>query len=129
LLLFRNRCSVVPPDHIAAVDLVREATFEAAVMEFQEKAERDGFQLKTHRFAPPADLGHLDSTSRRELTICNLFANHRLPIRDIARILDEQYGRVVHVLIRQGIVYERRKNRPGTISPAEQTHTFFRTLK
>jgi hypothetical protein len=99
------------------------------MMESQEITERDGFQLKTLRFVPPSDVNRLDPVAKREVTICNLFANHRLPIRDIVRVLDEKYGRVVHVLIRQGLVHERRKTRQGASSAADQSHTFFRTLK
>ncbi len=98
-------------------------------MESPEKIERDGFKLKKLRFVPPSDVAHLDTISMREVTICNLFANHKLPIRDIVRVLDEKYGRVVHVLIRQGLVHERRRTRQGAASAAEQSHTFFRTLK
>jgi len=52
----------------------------------------------------------LDSVTERKITICNLFANDGLPVRDIARVLDEKYGRVVAVLIEQGLIRERRRN-------------------
>lgn len=57
----------------------------------------------------------MDPISKRKVTICNLFANHELSIGDIVRILDENYVRVVHTLIDQGLIYERRKNPPKVV--------------
>lgn len=88
---------------------------------------RDGFQLTPKTFIVPVDTTRLDPATKRKTTICNLFANHQLPIRDIVRVLDESYGKVVQTLIEFGIIFERRKNRPEAVK-AERRHTFFRSL-
>ena len=75
-----------------------------------EYPERDGFQVTERVFINPLD-GALDPVAKRRITISNLFANHQLSIPDIVRVLDEEYARVVNVLIEQGLICERRKNR------------------
>ena len=91
--------------------------------------ERDGFQLTSKTFVVPTDTSRLDPALKRKTTICNLFANHRLPIRDITRVLDETYATVVGTLIEFGLVYERRHSRQES-EPVkiERRHTFFRSL-
>ena len=89
--------------------------------------ERDGFQLTSKSFVVPSDTSRLDPTLKRKTTICNLFANHHLPIRDIMRILDETYASVVSTLIEVGLVYERRHSRQEQVK-VERRHTFFRSL-
>ncbi|PYV41358.1 MAG: hypothetical protein DMG06_17355 [Acidobacteria bacterium] len=79
-------------------------------MTLTENLERDGFQVRTKVFRNPSNTRLLDSVTERKITICNLFANDGLPVRDIARVLDEKYGRVVAVLIEQGLIRERRRN-------------------
>lgn len=88
---------------------------------------RDGFYLTSKTFVVPTDTSRLDPATKRKTTICNLFANHHLPIRDIMRILDESYAHVVQVLIESGVVYERRKNRQDNIR-VERRHSFFRSV-
>ena len=73
-----------------------------------EHLERDGFQVTNKVFTNPSSA--LDPITKRQVTICNLFANHDLSIADIVRVLDETYGRVVSALIKQGCVHERRKH-------------------
>ena len=73
-----------------------------------ERSERDGFQRTTRQFTNPSNTVSLDPIAKRTITICNLFANHRLPIKDIVRVLDEEYRHVVKVLIQQGLVGDRR---------------------
>ena len=72
--------------------------------------ENKGFQLtqKANGFDPPSNTASFDPVTKRRVTICNLFANFKLAIPDIARVLDEPYGRVVTVLIEEGLVLERR---------------------
>jgi hypothetical protein len=89
--------------------------------------ERDGFQLTAKTFVVPSDTSRLDPSLKRKTTICNLFANHRLSIHDITRILDETYASVVGTLIEFGLVYERRNNRQEPVK-LERRHTFFRSL-
>ena len=89
--------------------------------------ERDGFQLTSKSFVLPTDTSRLDFAVKRQTTICNLFVNHHLPIRDIMRILDETYASVVESLIEFGLVYERRHGRQEPVK-IERRHTFFRSL-
>ena len=72
---------------------------------------RDGFRLKRDRFTLPKDTSTLDPKTRRALTICNLFLNHKQALHDIVRLLDEDSGSVVLALLEQGIIQERR-NKP-----------------
>ena len=89
---------------------------------------REGFRIKQAHFVPPADLSHLNSVSRQEVTICNLFANQKLSIPDICRVLDEPYCRVVHVLILGGLVHERRSLQHAARTTLDRRHSFFKTL-
>jgi hypothetical protein len=89
--------------------------------------ERDGFQLTSKSFVLPSDTSRLDPTLKRKTTICNLFANHHLPIRDITRILDETYTSVIGTLIEFGLVYERRRSRQEPVK-VERRQTFFRSV-
>ena len=45
------------------------------------------------------------------MTICNLFANQNLSIREIVQLLDSSLHQVVPALIDQGLIKERRRNR------------------
>jgi hypothetical protein len=89
-----------------------------------ERLESDGFQRTTKLFRNPSNTTLLDAVTKRKITICNLFANHRLPIRDIVRLLDEEHRHVVNVLIEQGLVHERRRSHRGTAE--EPKHSLFR---
>jgi len=70
---------------------------------------RDDFQLKENHFSLPERSTDLEPRRKRAVTICNLFVNHNLSISSIARLLDEDWGRVVNALIESGIVYDRRR--------------------
>jgi hypothetical protein len=96
-------------------------------MEQSGNLERDGFQIKQKTFFTPADTTLMDPVTKRKITICNLFANHHLPIRDIVGLLDEKYGRVVQVLIEKGLVHERRKDPEKRVS-SERRRSFFSRL-
>lgn len=80
----------------------------APVMAQPEHPEREDFQLTNKVFTNPSY--PIDQSTKREITICNLFANHELSLSDIVRVLDETYGHVVSVLIKQGYIHERRKH-------------------
>jgi hypothetical protein len=69
---------------------------------------QEGFRLLKTEFVPPPDAEQLNPSLKRKITICNLFLNHRLAIKDIARILDESPTQAVNTLIEQGIIEERR---------------------
>jgi len=100
---------------------------EDEAMEQSGNLERDGFQIKQKTFFTPADTTLIDPVTKRKITICNLFANHQLPIRDIVGLLDEKYGRVVQVLIEKGLVHERRKD-PEKRASNERRRSFFSRL-
>ena len=69
---------------------------------------REGFRLTRERFTLPKDASALDPKSKRAVTICNLFINHKLGIRDIVRVLDEDQERVIVTLLDEGIISDRR---------------------
>ena|SRR5688572_30393328 len=71
---------------------------------------REGFRLKTDRFKSPKDTATLDPKSKRAVTICNLFVNHKLPLSDIVRLLDEDNEKVIVTLLEQRIIQDRRVN-------------------
>jgi hypothetical protein len=73
-------------------------------------SEREGFQLTQKVFTPPENTSLLDPVAKRKVTICNLFANYRLPISDIPWVLDESYEKVVAALIEQELIRERRQS-------------------
>ena len=79
-------------------------------MALPEPLERNGFRVTRKVFASPQNAAFLDPVTKRKITICNLFVNHRLPVADIVRVLDEEYKHIVGVLIEQGFVHERRQN-------------------
>ena len=89
---------------------------------------RDGFRLKQQSYKLPQDLTRLDPSSRKEMTICNLFLNERMGIQDIVHLLDESYGNVVSILISQGVVCERRKARQTRAATADPRQMFFKGL-
>ena len=94
-------------------------------MENHDEQTRDGFLLTHKVYVPTQDTTMLDPVSKRKATICNLFATHRMSLKDIARVLDEDYSRIIHVIIESGLVYDRRKKRQVLI-PNERRKTFFK---
>ena len=73
--------------------------------------DRDGFQVWEGKFPLPEETWNLDPQSKRAVTICNLFVNHRYGISDIVRVLDENRKNVVLVLLKQGIIRNRREGK------------------
>jgi hypothetical protein len=80
---------------------------------------REGFRLKRDRFTLPRDTSALDPKSKRAVTICNLFVNHKLALNDIVRLLDEDNGKVVLTLLEQRIIQDRRVN-PNDVVDGEE---------
>jgi hypothetical protein len=78
-------------------------------MESNEPVLRDGFQIRSPRFTVPSNTVDMDFKTKRGLTICNLFINHKLTVQDIVRVLDDDYTHVVLTLLNSGIVRERRQ--------------------
>jgi len=70
--------------------------------------DRDGFQVREGEFTFPSDTRNLDTQSKRAVTICNLFFNHQYSISDVVRVLDEDRRNIVLVLLKQGIISDRR---------------------
>ena len=66
------------------------------------------------------DTTQLPLELKRPLTISNLFLNHRLPIRDIMRILEESYENVVTALIGHNVVRDRRRQIPRVFHGVER---------
>jgi hypothetical protein len=48
---------------------------------------REGFQVLAKDFTLPENAPSLEPKTKRQVTICNLFVNHHLPIVEIARVL------------------------------------------
>ncbi|MEW5977383.1 MAG: hypothetical protein AB1898_16450 [Acidobacteriota bacterium] len=66
------------------------------------------------------DLYHLDPLSKRRVTICNLFANHRKSIPEIVSILETSPKLVIDTLLENKLVKDRRRSpRPRTPAPEE----------
>ena len=94
-------------------------------MTLPEPLERNGFRVTTKIFTSPPNPMSLDPVTKRKITICNLFVNHRLSLADIVRVLDEDYKHVVGVIIEQGFVHERRRSSRES-APAEPHQSIFR---
>ena len=94
-------------------------------MALPEPLERSGFRVTKKVFTSPQNAASLDPVTKRKITICNLFVNHRLSIADIVRVLDEEYKHVVGVIIEQGLVYDRRGSSRDA-AQAEPEHSLFR---
>ena len=75
------------------------------------ETRRDGFEVRERAFHVPRDSMNLDPKTKRSITICNLFLNHRLDVSDIARLLDEDQGNVVSTLLQRGVITERRQHK------------------
>ncbi len=72
----------------------------------------EGFELTGMPLVLLPNSSDLEPGLKRRLTICNLFINHRQSIAAIARVLDTGEGRVVNVLIEEGVIKERRRSQP-----------------
>ena len=70
---------------------------------------REGFQVRANIFVLPEETLALDARTKRELTICNLFVNHKLSMENIKYLLDEDVRRIVQVLIDHNILQDRRQ--------------------
>ena len=81
--------------------------------EHETYGNREGFNILVRRFDLPTDSVSLDRSTKRALTICNLFINHGLPVSQIAQLLEECVAEVVRVLVQHKIAGERR-GRPST---------------
>ena len=89
---------------------------------------QDGFQLMRDHFNFPKDTSVLDPKTKRAVTICNLFLNHKLTLVDIVRVLDEDSGRVVLALLEQGIIQDRR-NKPTEAPDGKERRKSIESLR
>jgi len=93
---------------------------------FGEGYTLDGFKKTEKNLELPQNLFQFEARLKRELTICNLFANQNQSIAGIARVLDMNYGQVVNALIDHGFIRERRRTlkkveiQPETAKPKLQ---------
>jgi hypothetical protein len=69
----------------------------------------EGFRRTQKHLALPENLLQYEARLKRELTVCNLFANQNQSISSIAHILDMNYGQVVTILIDHGFIRDRRR--------------------
>ena len=76
---------------------------------FGEGYTLDGFKKTEKNLELPQNLFQFEARLKREITICNLFANQDQSIAGIARVLDMNYGQVVNTLIDHGFIRERRR--------------------
>ncbi|MCI0421571.1 MAG: hypothetical protein L0312_20490 [Acidobacteria bacterium] len=76
----------------------------------------EGFERTQNKFTLPDNMTELDPQTKRRMTICNLFANQNLSIREIARVLDSSLHQVVPALIESGLIKERRRRKRGAES-------------
>jgi hypothetical protein len=81
---------------------------------FNEDYTLEGFERTPRKFECPENSSMLDSHSKRELTICNLFANQNQSLWNITRVLDVSMGKVVITLIEHGLIKERRVRQERT---------------
>ena len=72
-----------------------------------------GFPILGEEFEFPSETTDLDPKTKREVTICNLFINHKLSVPEIIRVLDEDYRHIVEVLLDRRVVEDRRQRHDG----------------
>lgn len=85
-----------------------------------------GKSLKLTRlpFVMPEDASQLPPEEKRQLTICNLFANQTLSVAEIRHLLDEPYSSVIEALIHHKLVHDRRRNRPQLVKGERRISNF-----
>jgi hypothetical protein len=77
----------------------------------------EGFERTQKKFELPGNLTELDPLTKRKATICNLFANQNLSIREIVHVLDSRPQQVIPTLIEHQLIKERRRHRRGVGRP------------
>jgi hypothetical protein len=87
--------------------LFRKARIQFLIA-FDDRYTFEGFRRTQKKFETPENFSLLDPRTKRELTICNLFANQDQSLWAIARLLEVPMSKVVNTLIRNGLVKERR---------------------
>lgn len=82
---------------------------------FYDNYTAEGFKKTNQKFDLPDNLMQLEPATKRKFTICNLFANQNLSIKDICIVLDVSKHQVVDTLIEQKLIKERRRKRKKQI--------------
>jgi hypothetical protein len=98
----------LPAAHLRKITLRSWFLKFAKAMSKADLEAREGFEVSRRPFTLPPDSATLDPTTKRALTICNLFVNHWLRIDDIASLLEEDRKAVILTLIHRNIIYDRR---------------------
>ena len=79
-------------------------------------SQGDDFVRTQEQFSLPLDTSYMNPTTKRRLTICNLFCNYHQSISDIMRVLDETNECVVTALIEKRLIADRRKINKGLLA-------------
>lgn len=82
-------------------------SYISRVLDFREYTH-DGFPMTGRSFVVPENAITLHPQARRSVAICNLFANERKSIKEIACLLDTETQRVILTLIEEGLIADRR---------------------
>ena len=90
--------------------------------------DRDGFHILVEEFAVPTDSWKLDPQTKRAMTVCNLFVNHEYGISDIARAVGENRKDVIRMLLKQGIIRDRRVRENTPSQGIERRISFVSTI-
>jgi hypothetical protein len=90
---------------------------------------RDGFHVLVGEFNLPADPWKLDLQTKTTATICNLFVNHEYGIPDIARALNENRRDVIRVLLKQGVIRDRRVRESTTPHGIERRISAYQIIR
>jgi hypothetical protein len=88
-----------------------------------------GFPVRGEKFLLPPDTASLDPKTKREVTICNLFINHKLSVPEIVRVLDEDYRHIVNVLLNSRVVDDRRQRHVGPPEGIERRRSQYQPVK
>jgi hypothetical protein len=76
---------------------------------------RDGF-LKTGKvFELPADIHELSPDRKKQVTLCNLFANHGQSIGELAVYFEMDRSRVIAILMLEGLLKDQRRRSFGKV--------------
>src|SRR5258706_10094054 len=81
------------------------------LISFDDDYTVEGFEKTKNKFDLPEHLSELDPEMKRKFTICNLFANQNLSIRDICVVLDANKHQVIDTLIENNLIKERRRKK------------------
>ncbi len=95
---------------------------------FCDNYTREGFEKTQKPFALPENMQEMEPLRKREMTICNLFANQDLSIPEIVRVLDSSLHQVIPTLIENRLIKERRRDKrkrnsskPESAAPAQRS--------